>query len=85
MGTFNATFSDRHAGFESSLNEEQHFRSTFGEVNKVSTSNYNELHNKPSIEGNVLTGDKTFCQLGLGEITPQEIDDLFDEMIYGRS
>lgn len=46
---------------------------------RVVAEDYERLRNKPSIEGNVLIGDKTFQQLGLNEITPQEID----EIIYG--
>lgn len=37
---------------------------------------YEKLKNLPSIEGNKLIGDKTFIQLGLGEITPSDIDDM---------
>lgn len=41
------------------------------------TTDYNELSNKPSIEGNVLIGDKTLEQLGITPetlgITPEEI------------
>lgn len=43
------------------------------------TNDYNKLVNKPSIEGNLLDGDKTYSELGLDDITPQEID----EMLYG--
>lgn len=48
-------------------------------VGTVVRMNYNELIGKPKIEGNVLEGNKTFEELGLGEITPQDIDDI----IYG--
>lgn len=41
------------------------------------TTDYEELSNKPSIEGNVLIGDKTLEQLGITAeqlgITPEEI------------
>lgn len=40
---------------------------------------YDNLMNKPAIEGIELQGDKTFSELGLAEITPQEIDNI----IYG--
>lgn len=43
------------------------------------TSNYEALINKPSIEDVTLVGNKTFKQLGLEAMTPQEID----QMIYG--
>ena len=46
---------------------------------RIVSDDYERLKNKPSIEGNVLIGDKSFQQLGLNEITPQEID----EIIYG--
>ena len=52
-------------------------------VRGIGQISYPTLADKPAIEGNVLIGDKTFKQLGLDEITPQEIDDLFDELIYG--
>lgn len=34
-------------------------------ANAVSTTNYNELGNKPKINGNLLYGDKTSAQLGI--------------------
>ena len=40
--------------------------------------NYNELYNKPSIEGVTLTGNKTLEQLGITEITTAEIDAMFE-------
>ena len=38
------------------------------------TSDYNQLYNKPSIEGHVLEGDKTFPELGMDTLTVQEIE-----------
>lgn len=38
------------------------------------TNNYEALVNKPSIEGHVLIGDSTLPQVGVGDITPQDID-----------
>lgn len=43
------------------------------------TKDYNRLDNRPSIESVLLEGDKTFAQLGLLDITEQEIDNL----LYG--
>lgn len=43
------------------------------------TRDYEKLTNKPSIEGVTLIKDKTFKQLGLEPMTPQEID----TMIFG--
>ena len=38
------------------------------------TNDYNDLINKPSIEGVELVGDKTLEELGVEALTPQEID-----------
>ena len=66
---------------EGQLSEEQ---SLSGDLSlHVCNKDYEALINKPHINGNELIGDKTFAELGLFEITPQEIDDLFDELIYG--
>ena len=47
---------------------------------QAQAANYNELYNKPSIESVVLQGNRTFAQLGLEEMTPQDIDN----MLYGQ-
>ena len=52
---------------------------SLGIERSTGTSNYNALVNKPSIEDVTLVGNKTFKQLGLEAMTPQEID----QMIYG--
>lgn len=46
---------------------------------RAATRDYDRLENKPQIEGVTLQGNKTFPELGLEEITPQEID----EIIFG--
>lgn len=43
------------------------------------TSYYPALIGKPRIEGVTLEGDKSFGELGLGDITPQDID----KMLFG--
>lgn len=43
------------------------------------TNDYNRLINKPSINAVQLIGDKTFPDLHLDAITPQQID----EIMYG--
>lgn len=40
------------------------------------SGDYNDLTNKPSIEGVVLVGDKSFRDLGLDTITEADIDDI---------
>ena len=46
------------------------------EKEKVAQNNYNSLKNRPKINGNLLTGDKTGTQLGLAEA--QDVDISFD-------
>ena len=44
------------------------------EKGNVAQNNYNSLKNRPKINGNLLTGDKTGAQLGLAEA--QDVGDL---------
>lgn len=37
-------------------------------------TDYNQLTNKPKIEGHVLIGDQTFAQLGMDTLSVQEIE-----------
>ena len=46
------------------------------EITMGGTNDYNDLMNKPSIEGVELVGDKTLEELGVEALTPQEIDEL---------
>jgi hypothetical protein len=46
------------------------------EISTGGTNDYNDLINKPSIEGVELVGDKTLEELGVEPLTPQEIDEL---------
>jgi len=72
---------DFHASFEG---KRQSFNTSFGNVEKISTGNYEDLFNKPIINGHTIIGDKVSndydLQDKLNEITPQMIDNLF----YGR-
>lgn len=43
--------------------------------------NYNDLTNKPSIEGVTLQGNKMFPDLNLDVLTNTEIQDIFDNLI----
>lgn len=45
------------------------------------TTNYNELSNKPQIEGVTLSGNKTFPQLDLDVLTNTEIESIFENLI----
>lgn len=45
------------------------------------TTDYEELENRPQIEGNVLTGNKTFEQLGLVELSNSEIQNIINSLV----
>ena len=45
-----------------------------GSTTVVSVNDYNDLCNKPSIEGVTLEGDKTFEELNLQSLTNQELE-----------
>lgn len=45
-----------------------------GDRGEAGTTNYEELSDKPQIEGVVLSGDKTFAQLNLIGLTNEEIE-----------
>lgn len=76
--TFKASFKEGE-NLNANFSEGSQLNAEFGTVQKVSTSDYNDLYNKPKIEGVTLQGNKTFPELGLGTMTDQEIDNV----IYG--
>ena len=82
MADFNATFTG-DVNFKASFNGDSSFAAGFGNVTKVSTDNYEELYNLPSINDKVLKGNMTSedikVQDRMEEITEQDIDN----MIYG--
>lgn len=71
--TFNAQFREGEE-IKATFSDGANLEADFGEIQKVSTTNYNDLYNKPQIEGVTLQGNKTFPDLGLGTLTAQEID-----------
>ena len=48
----------------------------FGEATSSAISSYFDLENKPSIEGIILEGDKTFEELNLQGITNSELENI---------
>lgn len=47
-----------------------------GSTTVVSVNDYNDLRNKPSIEGVTLEGDKTFEELNLQSLTNSELENM---------
>ena len=65
MANFNASFASR----------DRPMNATFGNTQRVLVENdYNGLKNKPSIEGVILQGDKSFEQLGISAMSVTEIE-----------
>lgn len=52
-----------------------------GDPAPPSVTSYNELLDKPEIEGIVLEGNKTFSQLDLNVLPNTEIQAIFDDLI----
>ena len=52
---------------------------TVGKAEKVYENDYNNLKNKPSIEGVPLEDDKTFEELGLTPISAEELADMWND------
>lgn len=62
------------------------FHAEFGPVSLVKTGDYEDLTNKPSINGVELKGNKTFEQLGEETLTNSELKDIIDsqfDLIFG--
>lgn len=72
------------SGTNISFTDDAPFNASFGTVEKINTGNYEELFNKPILNGRTIIGDKVSNDYDLQDkmdaITPQDIDNLF----YGR-
>lgn len=70
-------------------NDEQkevfNFGTEEGEQGGGGTSNYNELTNRPSINGNLLTGNKTSQQLGIVDLTQLQVAASAQELEAGQT
>jgi len=67
------------ASIEGELQAENSLEGSLEIPFEIREKNYENLINRPRIEGVELIGDKSFADLNLFNITPQEID----EIIYG--
>lgn len=63
------------------VNEEDDLRVDGGDDSVKVIRDYNQLKNKPMIEGVTLTGDKTFEELGFLEISNSEIQDIINALV----
>lgn len=81
-GKFKATFKEQNT-LNADFRDENTLRAEFGEIQKVSTSDYNDLYNKPQINEVTLRGNKTFDDLGDHTLTNLEIKDIFNRIFNG--
>lgn len=79
---FKAKFNEEDA-LCAKFTEGEQLDAKFGSVQKVATTDYNELYNKPSINEVELKGNKTFEDLGDKTLSNIEIKAIFDRVFGG--
>ncbi len=62
-------------------NEEDDLRVDGGDDSVKVIRDYNQLKNRPKIEGVTLVGDKTFEELGFLEMSNSEIQDIINALV----
>lgn len=62
--------------YEAQIPGEECVSSSLDSVVRVKATSYNNLTDKPKIEGVTLEGDKSFRSLNLNDITAQDIDEI---------
>lgn len=82
MVNFKATFTDTN-NLKAEFTDSNSMTAEFGETTKVSTSNYEDLFNKPSINGVVLTGNRTSAQIKVQDMMEEITEQDIDNMIFG--
>lgn len=74
--------------FDVKFNEtSQRLKANFDNVQYIAvgeTSDYSKLTNKPKIEGVTLQDDKSFIDLGLTEVSNQEILEIAKKILGGN-
>lgn len=81
--TFGAQFTEGE-NMTAAFSDDASMDASFGETQKVSTSNYEDLYNKPKINGVTLTGDRSFEDLGEENLTNMEIATIFNRVFGGN-
>lgn len=75
--------SEYAATFNAEFCEDGDMNAELGEVTRVSTSDYKDLLNKPSINGVTLVDDKSFEELGVETLRNSEILEIFNRVFGG--
>lgn len=74
-----ASFKEKE-NLKADFRENDNLNANFGEMTFVRTDNYDDLINKPQINGVELVGDKSFEDLGDTPLTNLEIKAIFDSI-----
>lgn len=80
---FRAVFKEGESGMKATFSSDDALTASFGDVQLVSTTNYDELYNKPKINGVTLMGDRSFEDLGENSMTNMEIASIFNRVFGG--
>ena len=73
---FDITIPGDPSEYDVQIPGEECFASSLDSAIRVKATSYNSLTDKPKIEGVTLVGDKSFHQLGLNDISAQDIDEI---------
>lgn len=79
MATFNANFSEDQ-NFKASFQGDKNMNARFENTQIVPVGNYEGLPDKPSINGEVLVGDKPIESFGVETLTNTQIKQIFDRV-----
>lgn len=77
---FDLAVQDQQYDFTMSNQYEEYNFGTASAIHPILTRDYEELDNKPRIEGVELIGDKTYEELNLNRISNAEIEELFNNI-----
>lgn len=81
MANFKATFKDEGGRMKASFRDEGgDFKASFGNAQIIETGDYNKLLNRPSYNGVVWDGNKTFNDMGDYNITNKDILKIFNRV-----
>ena len=82
MATFQAKFKEGNT-LKADFKQTENLTAELGEVIKVSTTDYNELFNKPQINGVTLIGNKTSEEIKVQGKMQDIQESEIDQIIYG--
>lgn len=82
MSVFKAEFNNAST-FKAEFQTTDQMSADFGNVQVVETADYNKLANKPSYNGVIWEGEKSFEDMGDYNLTNLQIKAIFDRVFKG--